>query len=128
MSESDPFAPAAHPLDDRHDLPVPYLNFMPDDVYAPINGGYELDDLIGKVLTLLDATGMPAGQAKAVKDLVKGQIRRWYTEALHNAETSYRGCIAPIVCLRNIGTGTTNNGTERKYVWLAEGNHAVSVS
>lgn len=114
---------ALHHLDERHQLPIRYLDFMPDDLYAPINGGYQLDDLIGKVLTLLDATGMQAVQAKAVKDLVKGQIRSWYAEALNNAETSYRGCVAPIVALRH-----TSNGTERKYVWLAEGDHAVSVS
>lgn len=114
---------ADHALDARHQLPIQYLDVMPDDLYAPINGGYQLDGLIGKVLTLLDATGMPPAQGKAVKDLVKGQIRDWYAEALDNAETSFRGCIAPIVALRH-----TSNGTERKYVWLAEGNHAVSVS
>lgn len=128
MSELEVPLTALHPLDERHQLPVRYMDFMPDDLYAPINGGYQLDDLIGKVLTLLDATGMPDGQAKAVKDLIKGQIRRWYADSLDNAETSYRGCIAPIVVLRNVGPGTTGNGTERKYVWLAEGDHAVSVS
>lgn len=126
MSELETLAvptTAAHPLDDRHQLPIGYLDFLPDDLYAPINGGYQLNDLIGKVLTLLDATGMPDGQAKAVKDLIKGQIRSWYADALDNAETSFRGCLAPIVMLRH-----TSNGTERKAVWLAEGNHAVSVS
>lgn len=120
--ENSPVA-APHPLDERHQLPIPYLDVMPDDLYVPINGGYQLDSLIGKVLTLLDATGMPPAQAKAVKDLVKGQIRTWHVEAQYNAETSFRGCIAPIVALRH-----TSNGTERKYVWLAEGDHAVSVS
>lgn len=120
--ENSPVA-APHPLDERHQLPIPYLDVMPDDLYAPINGGYQLDDLVGKILTLFDAIGMPVDQSKAVKDLAKQQIRRWYADALNNAETSYRGCIAPIVALRH-----TSNGTERKYVWLAEGNHAVSVS
>ena len=123
MPELEAPLTAIHHLDERHQLPIRYLDFMPDDLYAPINGGYQLDDLIGKTLTLLDALGLPAEQAKAVKDLTKQQIRRWYADALANAETSYRGCLAPIVMLRH-----TSNGTERKAVWLAEGDHAVSVS
>lgn len=122
MSDA-PLQTATHPLDERHELPIPYLGVVDENLYVPINGDYQLDDLIGKVLTLLDATGMPAQQGKAVKDLIKGQIRSWYADARYNAETSYRGCIAPIVCLRDV-----SNGTERKYVWLAEGNHAVSVA
>lgn len=123
MSELETPLTAIHHLDERHQLPVRYLDFMPDDLYTPINGGFQLDDLLGKVLTIIDALGMPADQAKAVKDLTKNQIRRWYADAQHNAETSYRGCVAPIVMLRH-----TSNGTERKAVWLAEGDHAVSVS
>ena len=128
MSTSDSeitYAPltATHPLDERHELPIKYLDVMPDDLYVPINGGYQIDGLLGKVLTILDAAGMPAAQAKAIKDITKTTIRSWYSDCQYNAETSFRGCIAPIVGLRH-----TSNGTERKYVWLAEGNHAVSVS
>lgn len=125
---TDPSAPAPHPFDERQVLPLPYINVIPDDLHVPINGGYQLDELIGKALTILDAAGMNDTQGKAVKDLLRQTIRRWYADAKHHAETSYRGCVAPIVMLRNIGPGTTNNGTERKTVWLAEGNHAVSVS
>lgn len=123
MSELEIPTPAPHPFDERQALPIPYLDVMPDDRYVPINGGFQLDDLVGKVLTILDALGMQPVQAKAVKDLTRNQIRRWYADAQSNAETSYRGCVAPIVALRH-----TTNGTERKYVWMAEGNHAVSVS
>lgn len=120
---SDDQSPAPHPLDARHQLPISYADVMPDDLYVPINGGHQLNDLIGKLLTLLDAVGMSPAQGKAVRDLARQQIRGWYAEARHNAETSYRGCIAPVVGLRDPG-----NGTERKYVWMAEGNHAISVS
>lgn len=115
--------PAPHPLDVRHQLPVSYCDIMPDDKFVPINGGYQLNDLVGKTLTLLDAIGMSPDQAKAVKSLARQQIHAWYADAMRNAETSYRGCVAPIVALRHV-----TNGTERKYVWLAEGDHAVSVS
>lgn len=118
-----PDSPAPHPLDERHTLPVPYLDFTPDDLYVPINGGYQLDSLVGKMLTVVDAIGLPDPQAKAVKGLARQFIGQWYAETQHNAETSYRGCLAPIVALRD-----TSNHTERKYVWLAEGDHAVSVT
>lgn len=120
---SDAPLTAIHHLDERHDLPISYLDVMPDDVFIPINGGYQLNDLIGKLLTLLDVVGMPPAQGKAVKDLARQQVRDWYADAKFGAETSYRGCMAPIVALRHV-----TNGTERKYVWLAEGDHAVSVS
>lgn len=121
MSDAPPRA--THPLDERHQLPVQYLDIMPENLFVPINGEGQLNELIGKMLTLFDAAGLPAPQAKAIKDLCRTQIRSWYAAALYNAETSWRGCIAPIACLRD-----PSNGTERKYVWLAEGNHAISVS
>ena len=120
---SDAPLTAIHHLDSRHELPIAYLDVSPADLYVPINGDGQLGDLVGKMLTLFDATGLPAEQSKAVKGLVRTQIRSWYADCQHNAETSYKGCIAPIVGLRDV-----QNGTVRKYVWLAEGNHAISVA
>lgn len=81
-------------------------------------------NLLGVVLTHLDAIGMPDPQAKAVKDLVRQSFWRWWDTVKENSVTSYRGCLAPIVLLHD-----EQNGTERKYVWMVpDADHAVSVN
>jgi hypothetical protein len=74
------------------------------------------------MLTHVEAMGLPERAEKANKDLVRQSIYQWFSDVQENSITSYRGCIAPIQVLRH------TNGTERKYVWLAAGDHAVSVS
>lgn len=91
-----------------------------EDLYFPVNEP-QIRDLIGKILTHVDAMGLPERVEKANKDLIKQALWRWFSDAQENSMTSYRGCIGPIEVLR------ATNGTERKYVWHAEGNHAVSV-
>lgn len=93
----------------------------PDDFYYPINGA-QLRDLVGKLLTHVEAMGLAERVEKANKDLIRQTLYTWWATAQDNSKTSYRGCIAPIEVLRN------PNRTERKYVWHADGDHAVSVS
>lgn len=93
----------------------------PEDSFFPINSD-QVNRLLGKLLTHIDALGLPPGQAKANKDLIRQSLQQWFNEAKDNSRTSHRGCIAPIQLLRH------RNGTERKYVWRAVGDHAVSVN
>ena len=106
---------------ERHDLPTPFLEASPSDVFIPINQP-QIGDLLGKLLTQIESMGLPERAESATKSLIRQHVQGWFGDARTNAVTSYRGCIAPIQVLRN------PNGTERKYVWLAEGDHAVSVS
>lgn len=92
-----------------------------DSLYFPV-GWPQIKTLVGVVLTHIDACGLPAFQNDAVKSLVRQSIQRWFSDVQENSLTSYRGCIGPIEVLRNV------DGTERKYLWHGEGNHAVSVS
>jgi hypothetical protein len=110
---------------DRPDLP-PYevkldqtIPFESDN-YFPTNH-LQVQQLVGKMLTHIEALGIPAGQEKAAKDLVKQTIYGWFANVQENSMTSYRGCIAPLQMLRHA------DGTERKVVWLAVGDHAVSI-
>lgn len=90
------------------------------EIYFPISHNH-LRDLVGKVLTHVDALGLPNTQGQAAKDLIKQSLYRWFDEVQENSMTSYRGCIAPIEVLSDA------DGHDRKYIWHAEGNHAISV-
>lgn len=91
-----------------------------DRIYFPIN--YPLvRDLLGRMLTVVDCAVSPGAQNKATKDLVRQSLYRWFEEVQENSLTSYRGCIAPIEVLSN------DDGSDRKYIWHGDGNHAVSV-
>jgi hypothetical protein len=91
-----------------------------EDVYFPVNY-LQIRALLGKMLTHVDALGLDAFQRDAVKSLVKQSFHQWWDGAQENSMTSFRGCIAPIELLRGA------DGKDRKYVWHAEGDHAVSV-
>ena len=91
-----------------------------NDVFFPINYP-QVRDLLGKMLTHIDALGLPEAQGKAVKDLVRQSFSVWFDGVQDNSMTSYRGCIGPIELLRGA------DGKDRKYVWHGEGDHAVSV-
>lgn len=91
-----------------------------NDVYFPINYP-QVRDLLGKMLTHVDALGLSDTQGKAAKDLVRESFHRWYSGVQENSLRSYRGCIGPIEVLRGA------DGKDRKYVWHGDGDHAVSV-
>lgn len=96
-----------------------------DDLHFPVNLPL-IQNLIGKMLTHVEAMGLSATAEKANKDLVRQSVWAWFSDVQENSLTSYRGCIAPIECLRD-----ETNHTERKYVWHGggpEADHAVSVN
>lgn len=67
-----------------------------DEVYYPINHN-QLRDLLGKMLTLLDAMNLPERVHTAQKALIVQSAWLWWDGVYSNATTSYAGCIAPIV-------------------------------
>lgn len=91
-----------------------------DEIYFPINHPL-VRDLLGKVLTIADATITGETQNKAAKDLIRQSVYRWFVTVQENSLTSYRGSIAPIELLFD------SDGRSRKYVWHGDGDHAVSV-
>jgi hypothetical protein len=96
----------------------------PADYYFPVNVD-QAKDLIGKLLTHIDAMNLPARAEKANKDLVRQSFWKWWAEVRDNALTSYRGCLAPIEVVRD-----PMSHTESAYQWLGGGDeeHIVSVT
>lgn len=63
--------------------------------YFPINL-YQVEDLLGKVLTHIEAMNLPSSVEKANKDLLRQSIWRWYDSVQENSLTSSKGCIGAI--------------------------------
>lgn len=65
-------------------------------VYFPINHNL-VRDLLGRLLTQLDAMGLPDRAHSAAKSLLVREVWRWWSFACDNATTSGLGCLAPVV-------------------------------
>lgn len=63
--------------------------------YFPINLS-QVEDLLGKMLTQVEAMNLRGTVEKANKDIVRQRIWKWFEEVQENSLTSYKGCIAPI--------------------------------
>lgn len=70
----------------------------PEDFYFPINV-HQVEDLLGKTLTHIEAMNLPSSVEKANKDLVRQTIWKWFETVQENSLTSYKGIIAPIELL-----------------------------
>lgn len=66
-----------------------------EDFYFPINIP-QVNTLLGKLLTHIEAMNLPSSAEKANKDLVRQSLWSWFGEVQENSMTSYRNCIAPI--------------------------------
>jgi hypothetical protein len=75
-------------------LPYDWFN-TPGEFWFPINQ-WQMDNLVGRVLTHIEAMNLPENVLKANKDLVKQSLWGWYGDVQENSLTSYQGCIAPI--------------------------------
>lgn len=73
-----------------------HYDIVGDDVYFPVNH-QQLRDLLGKLLTHLDAMALPDRTHKAARTLMVAQVWSWWDSVADNATTSYKGCIAPVV-------------------------------
>lgn len=63
--------------------------------YFPVNLS-QVKDLLGKMLTQVEAMNLRGTVEKANKDIVRQRIWKWFEEVQDNSLTSYKGCIAPI--------------------------------
>jgi hypothetical protein len=72
-------------------------NYSPLDnaAYCPVNHG-AVQILVGRILTTLDAMGLPDRAHKAARTLLLENIWRWWNDQYENAVTSVDGCLAPI--------------------------------
>ena len=93
-----------------------------DDYHFPVNL-HLAQNLLGKMLTHVEAMNLSQTAEKANKDLVKQTFWKWWGDVQENSVTSYKGCIAPIQVVR------ASNGTEREYHWLkTDGAYVVPVA
>lgn len=89
-------------IDDGHEAGVihrqtsEHYDILGDDIYYPVNH-QQLRDLLGKLLTQLDAMALPDRAHRATKTLLTQEVWRWWDGVAVNATTSYKGCIAPVV-------------------------------
>lgn len=74
----------------------PYYGITDNDTYYTVSH-LQLRDLIGKLLTLLDAMNLPDRVHHAQKALIVQSVWQWWDGVYENSTTSYKGCIAPIV-------------------------------
>lgn len=100
-----------------------HYDILGDDVFYPVNH-QQLRDLIGKLLTQLDAMALPDRAHKAAKTLLVQEAWRWWDGVADNSTTSYDGCIAPVVVANNgryVQDATASNrwGWESESTWLA---------
>lgn len=66
-----------------------------DDYHFPVNL-HLAQNLLGKMLTHIEAMNLPASAEKANKDLVKQTFWKWWGDVQENSISSYKGCIGPI--------------------------------
>lgn len=72
--------------------------------------------LLGKLLTHIEAMGLPERAEKANKDLIRQTFWKWWADVQENSTTSWKGCIAPILDLKDPKTSDQKPG----YYWLTE--------
>lgn len=56
----------------------------------------QIEDLLGKCLTHVEAMGLRESVEKANKDLIRQTIWKWFDGVQENSLTSYKDCWAPI--------------------------------
>lgn len=71
-----------------------------DHTFYPLNHN-QVRDLLGKLLTQLDAMGLPDRVHAANKALMMQAVWRWWDGVYSNATTSAVGCLAPVVTYNN---------------------------
>ena len=91
MSQDQFSPPVMHRQTSQH------YDITGDNVYYPLNH-QQLRDLLGKLLTQLDAMALPDRAHRAAKTLLVQETWRWWDSVAENATTSAQGCIAPVVC------------------------------
>lgn len=86
-----------------------------EQYYFPINLR-QFENLVGKVLTQIEAMNLNERSEKANKDIARQTLWNWWGDAQENSLTSSELCIGPIFAPTSDGTF---NG--KPHVWLTEG-------
>ncbi len=90
-----------------------------DDVWLPANHR-QLRDLLGKLLTQLDAMALSDRAHHAAKALITREVWNWWNGVYENATTSHLGDLAPIVTDGpRVADGPSNRwGWQSEQAWL----------
>lgn len=89
------------------------MNVNAEEIYAyyfPVTL-HQVENLLGKMLTHIEAMNLPDKSEKANKDLVRQSIWKWWEDAQENSMTSWKGCIGPI---------KVDESTADGYVWFTD--------
>lgn len=84
-----------------------------EEYFFPIQAA-QVRNLIGKILTHVEAMNLPERVEKANKDLVRQAIWDWWSSAVDNSTSSAGGCIGPIEHIRE---ARTSDDKPNRYVW-----------
>lgn len=84
-----------------------------DDYYFPVNVSLA-ENLLGKLLTHVEAINLPSHVQKANKDLIRQTFWAWWSRVQENSITSAGLCIGPIEVEPGLG------GNDRVYRWLTD--------
>jgi len=96
-------------------------DILADNIHFPISH-LQVRDLLGKVLTHLDAMGLPDRAHRAARTLLTAEVWRWWDGVYENSTTSAGGCTAPIV------TGHDPNGPySNRWGWPSEAAYLASL-
>lgn len=102
----------------------PNYSSLDDRVFYPVNAG-QLRDLLGKVLTNLDAMGLPDRAHRAAKQLLVQELWRWWDGVYDNSTTS-GGSLAPIVMANSSGRVVEGVEPSNRWGWRSEQEYLTS--
>jgi hypothetical protein len=88
-----------------------------DKYYFPVSLE-QVEVLLGKMLTHVEAMGLNSSAEKANKDLVRQSIWKWWDDAQENSLSSWKGCIGPILAESHTSPVASNHMGD--YIWLTE--------
>lgn len=79
--------------------------------YFPANTR-QFEDLVGKMLTQVEAMNLRESVEKANKDIVRQLLWKWWNDVQENSMTSSRLCIGPIIAPNETGVAS-----DKPYIW-----------
>lgn len=86
-----------------------------ESYYFPVNLSL-VKQIVGKMLTHIEAMNLSERAEKANKDLVNQTIWKWWSDVQENSMTSWKGCIGPLRVDSKIPAGHTGDS----YVWYTD--------
>ena len=82
-----------------------------DRYYFPANTR-QFQDLVGKMLTQVEAMNLRESVEKANKDIVRQMLWKWWNDVQENSMTSYKLCIGPIIAPNDTGVVS-----DKPHIW-----------